>query len=419
MNGRWLAAWSCLLATLALGVAACGGDDDDEGGGGAAEESGGGGTLTVYSSLPNQGENRPQTQDVIRGIRTALEEAGGKAGNFTIKYVPLDDATASAGKWTPEATSTNARKAAGDDNAIAYVGEFNSGASAVSMPLINEAGILQVSPANTYCGLTRPGCGEKGEPEKYFPTGERTFGRVVPADHIQAAAQATYQKEQGCTKLYITNDKEVYGLGLANAVAEAAKAQGIQVLGNDGIDVKAANFRSLAAKIKSAGADCFFHGGITQNKGVQLFKDINAASPDAKLFGPDGVAESPFTENLGPKVEKQVYITVPTLDPSEYPPAAQKFFKDFEAKYGKTPEPYTIYGYEAMNLVLLAIKNAGDKGNDRKAVVDEFFKIKGRNSVLGTYDIDKNGDTTLTDYGSNRVKDGALAFDKVIKAQTQ
>ncbi len=254
--------------------------------------------------------------------------------------------------------------------------------------------------------------------QKYQPSGTKTFARVVPADHIQAAAQVAYMKDQGVTKLYILNDKEVYGKGVADQVEKIAGEQGIEVLGNDGIDTKAANFRALASKINSAGADGFFFGGITQNKGVQVFKDVHAANPDIKMFGPDGVAESAFSEKLGAKVEKNVYITNPTLDPKEYPPAAQDFFSEFKSKYGKDPEPYAIYGYEAMSIMLEAIKNAGEKGNDRQAVVDELFKIKGRESVLGTYDIDENGDTTLSDYGGNRIEGGKLTFNEVIKAQT-
>jgi branched-chain amino acid transport system substrate-binding protein len=400
---------------MAFGVAACG-DDDDGGGGGGGTASGD--TLTIYSSLPLQGDSRPQSEDVVRGMELALEKAGGKAGNFTIKYTSLDDAVAATGKWEPGKVSENARKAVGDDKTIAYLGEFNSGASAISIPLINEAGILQVSPANTYVGLTRSEGAEKGEPQKYQPSGTKTFGRVVPADHIQAAAQVSYMKDEGVTKLYILNDKEVYGKGVADQVEKIAGEQGIEVLGNDGIDTKAANFRSLASKIQSSGADGFFFGGITQNKGVQVFKDVNAANPDIKMFGPDGVAESPFTEKLGAKVEKNVFITNPTLDPKEYPPAAQDFFTEFKAKYGKDPEPYAIYGYEAMSITLEAIKNAGENANDRQAVVDEFFKIKGRESVLGTYDIDENGDTTLSDYGGNKVEGGKLVFNKVIKAAT-
>jgi branched-chain amino acid transport system substrate-binding protein len=418
LRARSLAASGCLVTALALGVAACGGGDDNK-----SSNSGGGGggrtSLTIYSSLPLQGDSRPQSTDVVNGEKLALEEAGGKVGKFTIKYVSLDDATAAAGKWDPGQTSADARKAAQDASTIAYLGEFNSGASAISIPILNEANVLQVSPSNTYVGLTRSEGADKGEPDKYYPAGKRTFGRVVPADHIQAAAQVTYQKDQGCKKTYILNDKEVYGKGIAVQVANIGKAQGLAIAGNDGIDTKAANFRSLATKIKSSGANCMFFGGITQNKGVQVFKDVGAANPTMKLFGPDGVAESAFSTKLGSSVEKNTYITNPTLDPKLYPPAAQDFFKKFKQKFGNDPQPYAIYGYEAMKVALLAIQNAGDKGNDKQAVIDAFFKIKDRDSVLGKYSIDENGDTTLSDYGADRVEGGKLVFDKVIKAQTQ
>ena len=418
MRARSLAASGCLVTALALGVTACGGSNDNK-----SSSSGGGGggrtSLTIYSSLPLQGDSRPQSTDVVNGEKLALEEAGGKVGKFTIKYVSLDDATAAAGKWDPGQTSADGRKAAQDASTIAYLGEFNSGASAISIPILNEANVLQISPSNTYVGLTRSEGADKGEPDKYYPSGKRTFGRVVPADHIQAAAQVTYQKDQGCKKTYILNDKEVYGKGIAVQVQNIGKAQGLAIAGNDGIDTKAANFRSLATKIKSSGADCMFFGGITQNKGVQVFKDVNAANPTMKLFGPDGVAESAFSTKLGSAVEKNTYITNPTLDPKLYPPAAQDFFKKFKAKFGNDPQPYAIYGYEAMKVALLAIQNAGDKGNDRQAVIDAFFKIKDRDSVLGKYSIDENGDTTLSDYGADRVEGGKLVFDKVIKAQTQ
>jgi branched-chain amino acid transport system substrate-binding protein len=401
-------------ALVALAFAACGGDDGDDNGAGA---SSGGSTLTIYSSLPLQGDSRPQSEDVVAGEKLALEEAGGKVGKFTIKYVSLDDATAAAGKWDPAQTSSDGRKAAQDKSTIAYLGEFNSGASAISIPILNEANILQISPSNTYVGLTRAEGADKGEPDKYYPAGKRTYGRVVPADHIQAAAQVTYQKDEGCKKTYILNDKEVYGKGIAGQVESIGKAQGLQIAANEGIDTKAANFRSIAQKVKTSGADCMFFGGITQNKGVQLFTDVHASNPTMKLFGPDGVADV-FVTKISSTVAGQTYITNPTLDPKLYPPAAQDFFTRFKEKYSRDPYPYAIYGYEAMKVALLAIQNAGDKGNDRQAVIDAFFKIKDRDSVLGKYSIDENGDTTLTDYGANRVRDKKLVFDKVIKAQT-
>jgi branched-chain amino acid transport system substrate-binding protein len=410
------ALWGVAFASLALAVAGCGGDDN-EGSSTSGSASSGSKNLTIYSSLPMQGDNRAQSESVVNGEKMALEEASGKVGDYTIKYVPLDDSTAATGKWEPGAVSSNARKASQDKSTIAYLGEFNSGASAISIPILNEAGILQISPANTYVGLTRSEGADKGEPDKYYPSGKRTYGRVVPADHIQAAAQVSYQKDQGCKQLYILNDKEVYGKGIADGVQEGAQGAGIKVVANEGIDTKAANFRSLATKMKGSGADCMFFGGIVENKAVQVWRDVHAANPTMKLFGPDGVALTDFSSKIPASAAKLTFITNPTLDPKLYPPAAQDFFANYNKKYGKDPEPYAIYGYEAMKDALLSIQNAGDKGGDRAAVIDQFFQIKDRDSVLGKYSIDENGDTTLSDYGGNLVKGGKLVFDKVIKAQ--
>src|SRR5215203_2955841 len=317
---------------MAFGVAACGGDDDDSSGGGGGS-SDKGGSLTVYSSLPLQGASRPQSEDVIKGMKLALKQKGGKCGDFTIKYESLDDATAAAGKWEPGATAANARKAAQDDNTIAYIGEFNSGASAISIPINNEAGILQVSPSNTALGLTKGGAGaEPGEPDKYYPSGERTYGRVVPIDTIQGAAQAQYMKDEGVTSVYILDDAEVYGKGVAKNTQSAAEELGIKVAGTDSWDGKASNYRALASKIKSSGADAVFTGGIIDNNAPQLYKDLNAALPDAKLFGPDGVATVDFTKEIPAKVQAQSYLTAPTLSPDELPPAGQQFYKDYEAE---------------------------------------------------------------------------------------
>jgi branched-chain amino acid transport system substrate-binding protein len=406
---------SC-CAALVLALPACG--DDDDGGGGSVE----GDTLQVYSSLPLQGAQRPQTTDLVRGAELALKQHDGKAGDFTIEYTSLDDSTAQAGAWTPEQTSANARRVAQEDNSVAYIGEFNSGASAISIPILNEVPIAQVSPANTAVGLTSDDAGaDEGEPEKYYPTGQRHYLRIVPKDTIQGAALATVMKKDGCRNVYILNDKEVYGAGLARNIEMSAQEQGLEVLANEGIDPKAPNFRSLAAGMKSEGADCFVFGGITANGGVQLYKDVLAAMPDIGLYGPDGVAETGFIDpaegGIPPNVQRHVKLTVATLDPSEYPPEGQRFFRDYEAEYGEAnPNPYAVYGYEAMDLILDTCDRIGPDCGDRQKLIDALYDTKGRESVLGTYDIDENGDTTLTDYGVYRVKDGELVFDETIKA---
>jgi len=408
-----------LLSTLAIGAAACG-DDETASTGADTTAAPASGTLTVYSSLPLQGASRPQTTAMVNGIKLALKQANNKAGDFTIKYQSLDDSTAQAGTWTPEATSQNARKAAQDPDIGAYIGEFNSGASAVSIPILSDGKVPQISPANTAVGLTsdEPGA-DKGEPTKYYPSGYRNYVRIVPKDTIQGAALATVMKEDGCTKVAMANDKEVYGAGLARNIENSAKEQSLDVLFNDGIDPKAANFRALASRAKGQGADCFVFSGITANGAVQIFKDFEAALPDAKLYGPDGVAESGFADpkkgGIPKKVADKVKVTVATLDPASYPPEGKEFFTQFEAEYGEdNPDPYAIYGFEAMRLALDAIERAGSK--DKEAIVEALFATKDRSSVLGTYSIDENGDTTLTDYGVYSIEGGELKFDKTVKA---
>ena len=416
MNLRVLAV--CLLAT-ALGLAACGDDDDDGGGSGS---SAGGDTVNVYSSLPLQGAQRLQTTAMVEGIKLALEQRKGRAGQTKVTYTSLDDSTAQAGTWTPEATQANARRAAQDDAAIAYIGEFNSGASAISIPLLNEVPIPQISPSNTAVGLTtdEPGADE-GEPDKYYPSGERHYLRIVPKDTIQGAALATVMRKDGCTTVYILNDKEVYGAGLARNIESSAGEQGLEVAGNEGIDPKAPNFRAQAAAIKSSGADCFVFAGVTPNGAVQLYKDVFAALPDAKLYGPDGVSNPEFfvpdEGGVPDEVGSKTKVTVATLSPDQYPPDGQKFFDDYEERYDvSNVDPYAIYGYEAMSLVLDTCEQLGPDCSDRQAMIDALFQTKGRESVLGTYDIDENGDTTITDYGVYGIEDGELVFDETVRA---
>jgi branched-chain amino acid transport system substrate-binding protein len=417
MLNRTVAAAGRAAAVLGLVVAACGGNDS----GGEKGPSGGGAkSVTIYSSYPLQGAGREQSEAAVNGAKLAVEQVNGKVGNITVTYKPLDDSTAQAGAWTPEATSANARKAAQDKSTALYLGEFNSGATAVALPILNEAGIAEISPSNTAVGLTtdEPGA-TPGEPDKYYPSGTRTFARIVPKDTIQGAALATLMKQDACTKVQLLNDKEVYGAGLARNIEASAKAQGLTITSNEAIDKNAPNYRSLAQKSASAGDDCMVFSGIVNNNAAQVFKDFAAALPKAKLYGPDGVAATTFAspkEGIPANVAARTKVTIATLSPDQYPPDGRAFFDDYTRRYGdKSPNPYAIYGYEAMRLALDAIKRS--KTGERPDVVKALFATKDRQSVLGTYSIDTNGDTSLSDYGVYSIKDGDLAFDQTIKAQ--
>ena len=407
-----------LLPVLAIGVAACGSDDSsDSGGGGTAAGS----TLTIYSSLPLQGTSRGQSEAVINGEKLALDEVGGKVGDYTIKYVSLDDSTAqNPGTADEGKTAQNARQAVRDKSTIFYLGEFNSGGTKVSLPILNKAGIPQISPSNTYIGLTtdEPGS-EPGEPAKYYPTGNKTYARVVPRDKIQGAALVTVMKEDGCATATLWNDKSVYGAGLARNIKQSAEAADLTIENEEGTDKNSPNYRAIASKVQS---DCFVWAGVTGENGVQVYKDVASANKTVKLYGPDGVTEEAFSNpkegGIPASVGARTKTTVATLGAKDLPGSAPILEKYKTTYKTQTVDPYAIYGYETMALALDAIKRAGDKGNDRAAVTAALLSTKDRDSVLGTYSIDANGDTTLTDYGLYTIEDGLPTYSKKIVAAT-
>src|SRR5215470_4388860 len=392
------------VAAIAMAAAACSSSGTTGGGSTAAS----GGTIDIYSSLPLQGASSAQTQPMVNGIKLALSQAGGNAGQWTVNYKSLDDSSASAGKLGPGQTAADARQAASDPKAVYYIGEFNSGASEVSIPILNQAGIPQVSPANTYVGLTTnlPGSAP-GEPQKFYQTGKRTYLRIVPIDSIQAAADLMAMKQAGCTKVAVANDKEAYGAGLATLLGLEKGFYGVTITSNTGIDPTAPNFRSYASTVSGQGADCFFFAGIVSNGAVQLTKDVHSAVPTAKIFGGDGVCTDSYTNAAKGGVPAAIYpllqCTVATQDLAAYP-GGRDFLSAYQAKYGgASPDPYAIYGYAVMQLALSTIKNLGAQGNSKTAVLAALFADKSVQSVLGTYGFDANGDTTLKSYGLYKV----------------
>ena len=415
------------LAAIALAVVGCSSSSSSTSSGGSSSSSSSGSsgnTVDIYSSLPLQGASTSQTNPMVNGIKLALAQAGGKAGQWTVNYQSLDDSTAAAAAWDPGQTAANARKVATDPKAIYYIGEFNSGASEVSIPILNQGGIPQVSPANTYVGLTTnlPGSAP-GEPQKYYPTGTRTYLRIVPIDSIQAASGLIAMKNAGCTKVAIANDKQAYGAGLAKLLELEKGSYGVTIVSNTGIDKTAPNFRSYASTIQGQGADCFYFAGITANGAVQITKDVNSAIPKAKIFGGDGVCSDSYTAaakgGVPAAIDPLIECTVATQNLAAYP-GGKTFLAAYQAKYGTAnPDPYAIYGYEVMKLGLDTIKGLGAQGNSKSAVLKALFATTARSSVLGTYGFDKNGDTTLKAYGLYKVgSNGEPVFLKTITPTT-
>jgi branched-chain amino acid transport system substrate-binding protein len=376
--------------------------------------------LTIYSSGPMHGASSANAADVASGEQLALAQVHNRIGKYRIVFKSLDDSVAKRGEWDPGQTTLNARVALNDKTTIGYLGDYNSGASAISIPLLNRLGIPQLSATNTAVGLTQGGpSASPGEPEKYYPTGERTYARVIPNDAVQAAAQVKLQQRDGCRRTYVLNDGEDDG---AMSFTLAAQHAGLPLVGAQAFDPRAKDYTALAIAVAQTSPDCVLISAITENNAVLLTKQIAAAIPDARIFGMAGLAESTFTDatqgGIPAALDPRMIITVATLDPSLYPTAGRAFFGTYSRRYG-VPQPYAIFGYEAMSLLLRAIDRATDHGRQparRSKVVAAVFATHDRHSVLGTYSITHTGDTTLRRYGVYRVLNGELTFVTAIQA---
>ncbi len=408
MSKRVLVVISVLVATSML-LAACGA-------GGAA----GGKTLKIVSSLPMTGSSLTQTQTIVNSEQLRLAQANNQAcgGKYTLAYEAWDDASAAQGQWDPAVETENGNKAAADPSIIAYLGTFNSGAAKLSIPILNQAGLVMISPANTYAGLTKPGKGEASEPDKYYPSGVRSYARVVTADDVQGKVDANFMfNKLGVKTVYILDDQQLYGKGVADVFEATAKSLGMTVLGHEGIDIKAADYKAVMTKISTSNAggppDGIFVGMVVDSNASQLLKDkvsIMGDNEKVKYMGPDGVQTQAFIDGAGADVAEGAYGSVAGLAPANYTAAGQKFLTDYEAKYGKLTEPYAIYGYETMNVLLKAIEDVCAKGgdpSDRKQVLAAVMATKDFDGVLGKWSFDANGDTTLSDMTVYQVQGGA------------
>ncbi len=402
---------AALGVTSVLLAAGCGGASGG-GGGGEAE------TVKIVSDLPRQGANRAQTTTMVNAIELAIQQRDGKAGDIRIEYESLDDATAQAGAWDEAKCGENAQKAAQDEDIVGWIGPFNSGCAAVEIPILNRAGLGMISPANTYIGLTKPSP-DPSEPDKYYPTGKRNYARVIVADDEQGQAGAILMEEEDIESVYILDDKQIYGKGLADEVQKSAEELGIEVLGREGIDSKAANYRSLMNKIKETDPDAIYFGGIIEQNSAQLIKDKVGAgmnNEDVAFIGPDGIFVDELLSQAGDAAEG-IYITFGGLPESELSAEGQEFVETYESRYDDDVQPYTAYAYEAANVMLDAIERASKDGEvTRETVLKQIFATEDYNGVLGTWSFDEDGDTTLTELSVQRVENGEFEYQRTIDA---
>ena len=371
------------------------------------------GSLKIVSSLPRTGSANAQTTSMVNGVKMAIDEVGGKVDGMAIEYEDMDDASPQRGNWDPAVEAQNANKALADEKVIGYIGTYNSGAAKISMPVLNKAGLVMISPGNTYPGLTKPGTGEANEPRIYRPSGKINYFRVVPTDDLQGTVAADWTKEMGCKTVYLLDDRELYGKGIADVFEKRAKEIGLKVLGREGIDSKASNYKALANKIKAAKPDLVYYGGTTQTNAGQIAKDLRSVGVEAKFMVPDGCFEKAFIEAAGAaNLNGKTFVTFGGLPADQLTGRGAEFRKAYMAKYNTDPEAYALYGYECGRVLLDAIKRA--KTKDRAAILAAVAATKDFDGALGTWSFDANGDTTSKIMSGQTVENGDFKFVKVL-----
>jgi branched-chain amino acid transport system substrate-binding protein len=373
--------------------------------------------IKVVSSLPLTGSARLQTEMMERAIRMAFEEVDYRCGAFVLEYQSWDDATAQAGTWDPAKEKENASRAAADSDVMVYIGTYNSGAAKIAIPILNQSGLVMISPGNTYTGLTKPS-GEKGEPEIYYPSGQRNYCRVVPADDLQGAAGAAWAAQLGMRTVYILDDKELYGKGIAAVFESECQRLGLQVLGHQGIDGKASDFRAVTSKIAASKAELVYFGGTIQNGAARLLKDLRESHPAVAFMGPDSLKDTAFLQGAGSSAEGAM-CTLGSLPAEHMNEAGKAWYRLYRERYGVEPEAFAIYGYEAARVALAGIARAGVK--DREAIRKAVMGTRDFPGAMGSWSFDSRGDTTLTAMSGFQVKDGQFVFARrldVSAAQT-
>jgi branched-chain amino acid transport system substrate-binding protein len=403
-----LVALGLLVAALSLVAAGCGGGDDEgvtalPASSCSDVEYGGEGDpdVLIASDLPLQGGDRVQTLQMQDAIRFVLEQREWKAGDLNVAYQGCDDSTAQAAAWDSGKCSENGQAYAANESMVGLIGTFNSGCAEIIIPALNQAeggAIAMVSPANTKVCLTKSvsSCAET-EPDKFYPSGERNYGRVVALDDGQAAAIATYATEDlGVKSVYIINDRQAYGLGLATNLESAFNFLDVDVKGNDAWDQKASSYEAIFNKVKASGAEAVVFSGLVTLNGVKLIKDkfaVLGSNEEVPLLAPDGF--TPFTEvdKAGVAATTGMFITVAGSSSNALVAEGgrgREFVNGFKAETGvERVEPYTAYAAQAAEVLLDAIEAAGD---DRAAIIDNILGASVTDGILGDFNLNEEGD---------------------------
>jgi len=376
------------------------------------------GVIKLYSSWPLTGSSEQIGGDAVQAINLALDDFGRAAGGFSLEYEALDDGiAANNGSWDAGKESENANLVVNDPDCMFYLATYNSGAAQISIPITNEAGLAQISYANTYPGLTKSfeGVTEEGEPDKFYPTGKRNYARTVPADDIQGTAAARWAYgENGNRKAYVLHDNQPYGKGVAQVFRLEFEKEGGEVLGFEGFDPNSPDYQSLMASIADTQPDIVYLGAIVNLNASKLLMDMRDFMPadQVTFLGPDGLINQDFVTGAGDAAEG-AYITFGGVPAGALEGPGADYATRMQEILGHEPDAYAMYAYETAVVVIQSIDKVGEK--DRAKLVESMLQTTEFNSLLGgSWSFTETGDTSSTAMGLNQVQDGKIVYLKAI-----
>ena len=375
--------------------------------------------LYIASDLPLQGGSADQSKSTNNAIKLLLKQMDNTAGEFSVGFREYDNSTAAKGSWDDAQCAKNAQAHVAAKDEVAVMGTYNSGCAKIIVPVLNQdpdGPMVMVSNANTNPGLTK--AWDPGEPGKYYPTGKRNYYRVVTTDDNQGAAAAQFAKEQGVKKVYVLNDRQTYGQGVARSFTTNAKKLGLTVLSTgdagEGWDDKATNYEALFTKIKALSPDMVYIGGIFDLNGGKLVQDKVKYLGDnnkVKFMMPDGFTGYP--DFLALPEAQGAYLSFTGLSIDQFPKggAAEQFQDEYLLTYGEAPtSSFSVYGAAAAQVILDAISRSN---GTRKDIFEKMktVNISATKSVVGTaLKFDKNGDILSKDITILIVKDKSETF---------
>ncbi len=385
----------------ALIVAACSGSTatsaPSAGGGGDTSK----GTIKIAIELPLEGSELAASQPMINGIRLAVKDAGGAAGGYKVE-VPesavYDDAV--NGAHDPQQGATNMSTIVQDPDIVAVIGPLNSSVAAAQIPISNEAGLLQCSPANTNPDLT------KGAPAKELRPKPDTnnYIRVVTTDDVQGPAAAQYIIETlGKKSVYIIDDTETFGKGVADAFEAEFVKRGGTVVGHDGVPKTTTDYTSILTAARAKNPEAIYFGGVTATGGARILKAaVQAGLGDVPFVGPDGINDGGADTqdsflNLAGNDAANSFSTLAGIGDF---PAKADFDAAYKAEYNQDATGYAATSYACAQVVLDAIARAGSTGAGDKAALREAVRKAGTDStvtyktILGDITFTPEGDTS-------------------------